>query len=268
MPYAEAEGGRRLYYEHYAGSGRAVVLVHGWGMSVRCWDTTLPALLASGHEVLAFDQRGCGHSDKDFDDLSVEAIAGDTVALVEQAGLERPVLNGWSFGGAVVVAAAAKLGDRLGGLVLTCGATPRYTSAPDWPYGGTEADVEGVLAALRENRAGTFQGVAAAVCHADVGQATVDWMWQIFLETGPRADESLRDLGRIDQRALLAGLSAPALVFGGAHDAFVPVEAVRACAELLPGARYVEFEGSGHAPFLEEGERYRSELLSFLEGVG
>ena len=71
MALLEVEPGQNIYYEHYRGSGTPVVLVHGWGMTVRCWDLTLPALLDAGNEVVAFDERCCGHSDKDFSDASI-----------------------------------------------------------------------------------------------------------------------------------------------------------------------------------------------------
>ena len=61
---------------------------------------------AAGHRVVLIDHRGCGESSKDFADMGIEAIAGDVVALVEHLGLSKVVLNGWSLGGSVVVAAA------------------------------------------------------------------------------------------------------------------------------------------------------------------
>jgi pimeloyl-ACP methyl ester carboxylesterase len=267
MAYLSVDGDRRIYYERHRGGGRPVVLVHGWGMSARCWDTTLLDLVDNGNDVLLLDERCCGHSDKDFDDVSVDAIARDVVALADAAGYDGVVVNGWSFGGAVAAAAASLLGDRLGGLVLTGGASPRFTSADDWPYGGTTDDVEATLTGLRTARAETLRAVTGAIFHTPPGEATIEWLWEIFMQTSPRADGSLRDLGGIDQRELLRGIEAPALVVCGRHDAFVPHEAAAEAARMLPNARFVTFEESGHAPFLEEGPRYRSELVGFLNGL-
>ena len=138
MAMLNVDGDKAIYYEHHAGSGRPVVLVHGWGMSCRVWDTVLPALLDAGHRVVSLDHRACGSSDKDFEDTSIAAIAADVVALVDHLSLDHPVINGWSLGGAVVAEVAGKLGDHLGGLVLTCGATPRYVQDVDYPHGGTD----------------------------------------------------------------------------------------------------------------------------------
>ncbi len=267
MAYLAVDGDRKLSYEHYRGSGRAVVLVHGWGMAARCWDTTLAALLANGNEVVVFDERCCGRSDKDFDDVSVEANGSDVVALVAACGLQKPVVSGWSFGGAVAADAAGKLGSNLSALVLTGGATPRYTAAPDWPYGGTVDDLAGTLGALATARVDTMLAVSQAVCKVDVGVNTVNWMWDMFLQTSPRVDGALESLGGIDQRDILRALDVPVLLLAGHHDLFVPFAAVKASLELYRDARLVEFPECGHAPFLEDGDRYRTELLAFLNGL-
>jgi non-heme chloroperoxidase len=268
VPYLAVEGERKLYYEHYSGSGRPVVLIHGWGMGARCWDTTLAALLQNGNEVVVYDERGCARSDKDFTDWSVDAQGSDVVKLVEATGLVKPVLNGWSFGGAVAADAAAKLGANLGALVSTGGATPRYTSAPDWPHGGTVEDLAGTLGALATARVDTLMAVAQAVCKVDVGANTINWMWDMFLQTGPQVDRGLESLAQVEQRDLLRGLTVPVLLLAGRHDVFVPFGTAEAALGLLQHGRLVEFPECGHAPFLEDGPRYRSELLAFVDGLG
>lgn len=269
MAFLEVEDGRRVHYEHHAGgAGRPVVLVHGWAANSRCWDTTLSALRAAGHPVVTVEHRACGRSDKDFADTTIGAIASDVVALVGRLGLREPVLNGWSLGGAVVVEAARRLGANLGGLVLTGGATPRYTRAEGWPHGGTPDDVEAVLAGLAADRPGTFRAVADAVCAKPVGEPVVQSIWQAFLECGPAADATLRDLAHLDQREILPTITCPVLLLCGREDGFVPFDGVAASRTLFPDARLVEFGGVGHAPFLEDGEAYRTELLAFLAGPG
>jgi len=263
--YLEVEGTRRIYFEHHLGERRPVVLVHGWGASARAWDTVAPHLRSAGHEVVLVDLRCCGRSDNDFGDVSITSMGSDVATLCERLALDRPVIDGWSLGGAVAVDAAARLGASAGGLVLTGGATPRYTAAPDWPHGGTADDVEAVLAGAAADRATTLKGVAQAVCAVPVGQDVVDWMWGMFLEMGPRGDDALRDLAALDQRKLVATLEMPVLLLQGRQDGFVAYSGVEAAAELYPDARLVEFEASGHAPFLEERDKYLSELLAFVD---
>ncbi|RIK05228.1 MAG: alpha/beta hydrolase [Acidobacteria bacterium] len=264
MGYLPVENDRRIYFEHHRGEGRPIVLIHGWGATARAWDTTLPALRANGNEVVTLDLRCCGRSDKDFDDVSIAALAADVVALVEHLDLDRPVINGWSLGGAVATAAAAQLGERASALVLTGGASPRYTATDDWPHGGTVADVEGVLAGAAANRAETFRGVAAAVCAQDPGEAVLESIWDMFMSMGPRGDDSLRDLATIDLRKEIAALEVPILLLHGRLDAFVPFSGAEAVPALNDRAEVVEFPSSGHAPFLEERDRYLAALTGFL----
>jgi pimeloyl-[acyl-carrier protein] methyl ester esterase len=268
MAYLAVEGDRRIYYEHYSGSGRPRVLVHGRRRPHRAWHPALPALFDAGHEVVSFDHLACGLSDKDFDDVSIDAVGSDVVRLVEQLSLDGVVLNGWSLGGAVVVDAAGKLGDRLGGLILTGGASPRYLQGEGFPHGGTPDIFEQTLAALRDTRPEFLHALASGVCATEVGQATVNWMWDIFMQTSARADATLAGLGDLDQRDILAKITVPTLLCHGAQDAIVPHDIGAAAAEMLPDGRLVTFENSGHAPFLEETARYREELLGFLRGLG
>jgi pimeloyl-[acyl-carrier protein] methyl ester esterase len=264
MGFLAREGGRQIYFEHYAGRGPAVVLSHGWGMGCRAWDDTIARLADRGHAVVAYDQRGCGRSDKDFADVSIEALGDDLVALCRHLALGGVVLNGWSLGGAVVVDAAAKLGSALRGLVLSAGATPRYTQAPDFPYGGTPADVAATVAALRAGRIAFLKGLYfGGVFAVDVGDDVKQRCWQIALEAGPGADASLGALAQLDQRALLPRIGAPALVVVGARDGVVPAGIGRAAAQMLPNATLCELD-CGHAPFLELPDAYHSALFDLL----
>jgi non-heme chloroperoxidase len=269
VAYLEVSEGKSIYFEHYAGQGRPVVLSHGWGMSCRAWDTLLPVLVTQGHEVVTYDHRGCGSSDKDFADVSIDALGSDVVALVDHLSLQAPVLNGWSLGGPVVVDAASKLGDRLGGLVSTVGATPRYTQAEGWDHGGDIAAVEGTVAALQADRATFLHGLYhQGVFHAAVSDQVKDWLVGLAYQASPAADASLGALAVLDQRDAMAAIAAPALVVVGANDLVVDPNIGRAAAELLPAGRLLELAGSGHAPFLEEPDAYQGALLEFLAELG
>lgn len=265
MAYLERSEGRRVYYEDHGAGGAAVVLVHGWGMSLRAWDYSLGALVGAGHRVVALDHRGCGGSDRDFADMSIEAIAGDVVALVDSLGLDRVVLNGWSLGGAVVVAAAAELGARCAGVVLTCAATPAYLQKEGFPYGGTEQALADTLSAMAADRVNFLAALSRGVCAVPVSEDVIRWLWQMFVASSPLAASTLAGLGPLDQRETLRALAMPILSFVGARDAVVDPQVCRSVADYNAGARVVEFAECGHAPFLEEPAGYNRELLGFLD---
>ena len=264
MSYLTREDGKEIYYENYGEADTAVVLVHGWGANVRVWDYTLPGLVEKGYRVVLLDHRGCGKSSKDFSDMGIDAIAGDVVALVESLGLNGVILNGWSLGGAVVVAAATQLAERCKGVVLTCGATPCYLQKPDYPYGGTDEILAETLSAMAADRVNFLAGLSAGVCASDVSPQVVDWICQMFLQSSPLAAQSLGALGPLDQRDELAALQVPILSFVGGLDAVVDPAVCRSVADYAKDVAVVEYAASGHAPFIDEGELYHSEFHRFI----
>jgi pimeloyl-[acyl-carrier protein] methyl ester esterase len=258
----------QVYYEYHQGDPDlpCVVLVHGFGMSCRVWDQTTARLVDAGYPVLAVDQRCCGCSDKDFSDVSIETQAKDLVEICHEWNLDSIVLNGWSLGGAIAVAAAAQLESKVIGLVLTGGATPRYTQAEGFPHGGMPEDVLATVAALRANRAVFLKGLYyEGVFACDVDEAVKAWCWQLALQESPAGDAALAELAHIDQRDMMATLSCPALVIHGTDDGVVPIDIGRYAAEqLVKGALY-EMAGCGHATFLEDSDSYHAALLGFLD---
>ena len=264
MSYLQRENGKKVYFEDYGSGEAALILVHGWGMGARIWDYNLATLVEAGHRVIAIDHRGCGKSDKGFTDMGVNAIAGDVVALVSELGLNKVILNGWSLGGAVVVEAARRLDAACAGLVLTCGATPCYLQKPDYEFGGTDEALAGTLEAMLADRVNFLVGLSGGVCASEVSQTVIDWMWAMFMESSPLAAQALGDLGPLDQRQILGELNLPILSIVGAHDAVVDPQVCRSVANYNSGVNTIEFEASGHAPFIDEAARYNDTVLTFL----
>lgn len=262
-----AEKGRGIYYEHYRGDKTPVVLVHGWAMSCRLWDNVTRLLVENGHEVIVFDQRGCGRSDKDFEDVSIAASVSDLIALLDELKVERPVLNGWSLGGAIVVEAAAQLQDRCRGLILTCGATPRFEQTADFPQGVPEGGVAQTVDAFNQDRHGFLAQLAQGICAKEVPDGVVNWMAGQFMESGPTVGSTISELGPLDQREKMQALKAPVLTIIGSQDGVADPEVGRAAQSLLQNGKLVEFEDCGHAPFLEDFPRYSEEVLRFLHNL-
>lgn len=267
MAFHQQADGRRIYFEHFTGPKTAFVLSHGWGMSSRIWIDVIERLLRAGHEVLTIDHRGCGQSDRDFEDMSIKALAGDIVDIVKARNLRPAIINGWSLGGAVAVEAAHRLGNQAAALVLTCGATPRYTQASDFPYGGQRADVLATPDAILADRATFFKGLTQAVFAKEMPEPFIHWIWSIFMDIGPNAITSLMDLADLDQREMLKSLNIPVLSIIGDKDVIVPPQIGEMAGKLAPKGQVAVFEGCGHAPFAENAERYVQTLIDFAQSL-
>ncbi len=261
------DAGKQLYFEYHRGTGTPVVCVHGWGMNNRSWDLLLPALQAAGHAVISFDQRGCGRSDKDFSEVSIEASAGDVVQLLDHLGIDALVLNGWSIGGAISVAAAARLGKRCKGVISTCGATPRHTQCADFSEGFPAGSIAVQIPMLRADRAGFLNGFAEVCFAQPVAPALKSWMFDALMQCAPCADMALLGLETLDQRELLKALDAPFLAVVGGKDPLVLPDVVRKAASIAKRGQVAEFPDSGHAPHLEEPARYNAVVLEFLKNL-
>ena len=263
MAFLETSDGGRVYFEHHRADRLPVVLIHGWGMSGDYWASTVEALNAAGHGAIVIDHRGCGRSDRDFTDLSIDAIAGDVAAIVDRCQAPSVVLNGWSLGAAVAVAAAALFQERVAGLVLTCGATPRYTQSEGFPHGGTADDVLGIGAAITADRAGFFRALAQGAVGEGASEALIAWLERGFVASGPRASVTLADLATLDQRDLLASFDFPVLSIGGSKDTIADPAIASFAANCARNGTLLTME-TGHSPHLEDPPAYHAALLKFL----
>jgi non-heme chloroperoxidase len=101
MPYigvgTENSGAIELHYEDH-GTGKPVVLIHGYPLSGRAWDRQVPALLAAGHRVISYDRRGFGNSSQPTTGYDYDTFAADLNALLDTLDLRGAVLVGHSMG--------------------------------------------------------------------------------------------------------------------------------------------------------------------------
>jgi pimeloyl-ACP methyl ester carboxylesterase len=108
-----------------AGSGPAIILVHGWLGSAYHWRKLMP-LLATSHTVLALDARGYGESDKPYSGYDGRTIASDILMLSQQLGLQRPIVVGHDMGALPALLLAAEHPDAVSGLVYVDEPLPGY----------------------------------------------------------------------------------------------------------------------------------------------
>src|SRR5690349_18217962 len=115
MPKTTSNG-IELYYEIY-GEGKPLVLISGLGYSLWQWHRVVP-LLAEHFQVITFDNRGVGQSEKPAGPYSAQILAADTVGLLDALQIERAIILGHSMGGFIAQALALDFPGRVEKLIL------------------------------------------------------------------------------------------------------------------------------------------------------
>jgi pimeloyl-ACP methyl ester carboxylesterase len=237
------------------GSGPPLVLIMGYGWTMEGWDPRLVHALARHNRVVMFDNSGVGRTQPLPPPLTIEAMAGQTSALIDTLGLGRPDVLGWSMGGMIAQALAVLHPAQVRRLVLcatfpgTGAAVPPSQAAlqagSDFPADQVKA-YTAFTAAISEYSA---THVAPAAAKGAQGIATADW------EDG--IDAAGHKITRI---------SVPTLVADGTDDQLAPVANDHILASLIPRARLVLYPDAGHGFLFQDGAAFASLVESFLTG--
>ncbi len=177
-----------IFYEDH-GSGRPVVLIHGWPLSGKSWESQVGPLVAAGYRVISYDRRGFGDSSRPYDGYDYDTLTGDLRAVLDTLDLRDVTLVGFSMGGGEVARYFGKHGtERLHSAVLA-GAVPPALGAAD---GGVidEATMNEWLEAIATDRVAFVEGFLENFFSAD-GQQTVSdavkrFAWQIAGVASPK----------------------------------------------------------------------------------
>lgn len=261
-----------------AGSGPAVLLVHGMLSSSETWTGTIDRL-ASGHRLVAPDLFGHGRSDAGSGDYSLGAQAAGLRDLAVRTGLERFTIVGHSLGGGVALQFAYQFPEFVERLVLVgAGGLGRRVSllirASSLP--GSELVLPLVGGSWVRN-AGEWVFETAGKLGWEP-PAPVSEMWRGVVGLGDRAtrtsflrtvrsvvDRSGQAVSAADRLHLAAML--PTLIVWGQRDTIIPVGHAHRAHAAISGSHLEIFEQSGHWPHLSEPHRFASVLREFLEGT-
>lgn len=244
-----------------AGSGAAVVLLHGFPMDRRLWEAQLAGL--GEWWCIAPDLRGLGGSELGRRPVTMMQYADDVAALLDALGIGRTVVCGLSLGGYVAFELLRRHPDRIRALILS------DTRAEADSADARRARDELVEAVGREGSGVLFDRMGPRLLSPGTWRAApqaVKRLERMVREAPPAGVTAalLAARDRADSRDLLAGINVPTLVLVGADDAITPPEAVLELAERIRGARVVRIAGAGHMPPLERPEETTAAIGEFL----
>src|SRR4051812_46471308 len=145
---------------HYVdlGSGKPVVLVHGWPLSHRMWESQIVALTDAGYRCIAYDRRGFGESGRPTGGYDYDTFASDLNDLMTQLDLREVALAGFSMGGGEVARYLGRYGStRVSKAMLLGAVTPFLLKTKDNPGGVDKSVFDGMIAGVKQDRVAFFE---------------------------------------------------------------------------------------------------------------
>jgi pimeloyl-ACP methyl ester carboxylesterase len=258
-------GGLRLHVREWGrADGPPILLIHGWSQNHLCWVKQYESAMAGEFRLVAYDLRGHGMSEAPLEPAHYtdgKLWADDVAAIMEELRLEAPVLVGWSYGAFAIcdyvrdhgqdgiaainfVEGAVQLGEAAFGTLIGPGFLEHFA-------GATADDLPTNIWAMRSFvRACLVKPVAeddleTAVC------------WNVAVPAAVRANLAARELDCDD---VLRELRVPMLVTQGREDSVVLPAMADHILATCSTAEASWYDGVGHAPHLEEPERFNREL--------
>jgi pimeloyl-[acyl-carrier protein] methyl ester esterase len=245
------------------GTGKSIVLVHGWAMHSGIW-LDFAMQLAQYYRVTCIDLPGHGHSDN-LDNFTLEQVADALVAAVPD---KQSCWLGWSLGATVVLDITRRYPERVNSLVLMAG-NPHFTCIEQWP--GIKVEL---LEAFAEQL--TLDAPATLLRFLSLQVAQLpdykvllkNLKTAIMARATPNLDTlqgGLAILKQADLRPALAAAQMPILVLLGTRDSLVPITVGPAIQTLAPNIQVVVIDKAGHVPFLSHPQVVLETMIQFMD---
>ena len=261
-----------LHVDDYGGSGRPVVLIHGWPLNGESWSEQIEPLQSAGYRVVTYDRRGFGRSDKPKLGYGYDTLAEDLEALLEALELQDVTLVGFSMGGGEVARYLSRYGaGRIHSVVFAAAVPPYLMKGSDNPDGPLEksqaAEFTGQLTTHEKDFYDFF--ITQFLTAGDT-LTVPESTRQETLALTEQADhlaalETMTAWASTDFRSDLESVTVPALIIHGDSDALVPFEGSgKRTHEAIPGSQLHLITGGPHGINLSHRDEFNRVLIDFL----
>lgn len=267
--YVEVEKNVKLHVTDL-GEGQPIVLIHGWPLSDAMYEYQYAYFVEKGYRVIGITLRGFGLSDKPGGTYNYDVFADDIKVVLDKLKIENATIGGFSMGGATVIHYVAKYNAaHVSKLALFGAAAPIWTKRADFNYGlWTTEDVDGLIKLNNTNRPQLFAnfGSIFPANETSVSAGMGAWLGTIQAQASPYAmAQGLKTLRDSDLRADLRKITIPTLILHGKLDKICSYDLAEQMHNGIKNSTLVPFEKSGHALFIEELEKFNSELEKFVK---
>ncbi len=258
--------------EDTGGTGRPVVLIHGWPLSGEAWAHQVPALRDAGFRVITYDRRGFGRSDKPDHGYDYDTMADDLEAVMDDKDLRDVTLVGFSMGGGEVARYVSAYGEeRLHSIVFASAVPPFMMKSDDNPEGPLdEHKAEKMEADLKQDRSTFFDAFTRDFFSANGDLQVSEPERQMAISFCEQSDETaalecMEAFGTTDFRNDLKKITVPTLVLHGDADGVVPIEGSgERTHRMVPGSEMHVIQGAPHGCNVSHADEFNRALIAFL----
>lgn len=266
--YIEVEKGVKLHVTDL-GEGKPIVLIHGWPLSDEMYEYQYQYLSRRGFRVIGITLRGFGKSDKPYGKYDFDVFSDDIKVALEKLDIQNATLGGFSLGGAIVLHYVTKYNSaHISKLALFGAAAPSWKQREGFPDGLPDAAVQGLINATKTQREDLIASFGAGFVakEGNISKNVEKWLESINLQASPYAmTESITALRDLDLRPQLSKINIPVTIFQGVYDKNCPLVWAEQLQKGIKNATLIRFENSGHALFVEEMEKFNTELEKFAK---
>jgi non-heme chloroperoxidase len=261
MPYITTTDGTEIYYTEQ-GTGKPVLLSHGWPLSSDAWQLELKLLADAGYRAIAHDRRGHGRSSRTYTGNDMDTYARDLAELVEALDLQELTLIGHSTGGGEVVRYAAQYGGSRVARVITAGAVPPIMLKSESNPEGTPIEaLDDIRNGVLTDRSQFYKDLAEPFFGANregskVSQGAKDDFWrQGMLVNLAAAYDCVKAFSE----------TVPIFIAQGDDDQIVPIAAAALkTVELVKDGTLKIYPGAPHGIYGEYQKALDADILDFI----
>jgi pimeloyl-ACP methyl ester carboxylesterase len=262
----------KLHVEDTGGTGRPVVLIHGWPLSGESWKAQVPALQDAGYRVVTYDRRGFGRSDKKPRGYDYDTLTEDLEGVLGALELGDVTLVGFSMGGGEVARYVTEFGEeRLHSVVFASAVPPYLLKSDDNPDGPLTHEQAAQMANdLTADEDAFYEQFTTYFFSVDGELKVTEQQRQEALALCRQADKraalkAMEAFGTTDFRDDLRAVTVPTLVLHGDSDATVPFEGSGARTHAaIAHSELVLLAGAPHGCNVSHADAFNAALLEFL----
>ncbi len=262
-----------LHVDDTGGTGRPVVLIHGWPLSGESWSKQVPAFEAAGFRVITYDRRGFGRSDKPLTGYDYDTFASDLDAVLTELDLVDVTLVGFSMGGGEIASFIGTRGEaRLHSVVFASAVPPYLEKTDDNPDGPLTKDAAAEMTAGLTKDEDSFYDEFTTGFYSANGVLKVteaERQEAIALAHQSKKHAALASMAAFattDFRDDLTKVTVPTLVIHGDSDATVPFEGSgERTHRAIAGSELHVVKDAPHGVTVSHPEEWNQAVLEFLK---